>query len=65
MAGVAGVSQAWDDFSSRFGLPFAHGDIGYGHTSEEVSAVRIPDPSVLVDVPRGRAPADARRISPG
>ena len=48
VAGVAGVSQAWDDFSSRFGLPFAHGDIGYGHTSEEVSAVRIPDPSVLV-----------------
>ena len=49
VAGVAGVSQAWDDFSARFGLPFAHGDIGYGHTSEEVSAVRIPDPSVLVD----------------
>ena len=49
VAGVAGVSQAWDGFSDRFGLPFAHGDIGYGHTSEEVSAVRIPDPSVLVD----------------
>ena len=48
VAGVAGVAQAWDDFSDRFGLPFAHGDIGYGHTSEEVSAVRIPDPSVLV-----------------
>ena len=49
VAGVAGVSQAWDDFASRFGLPFEHGDIGYGHTSEEVAAVRIPDPSVLVD----------------
>ena len=49
VAGVAGVPQAWDDFSSRFDLPFAHGDIGYGHTSDEVSAVRIPDPSALVD----------------
>ena len=49
VAGVAGGAQSWDDFSSRFGLPFSHGDIGYGHTSEEVAAVRIPDPSVLVD----------------
>ena len=49
VAGVAGVSQAWVDLAGRFGLPFAVGDIGYGHTSEEVSAVRIPDPSVLVE----------------
>jgi hypothetical protein len=49
VAGVAGVAQAWDDFASRFELPFEHGDIGYGHTSDEVAAVRIPDPSVLVE----------------
>ena len=49
VAGVAGVSQAWDDFAGRFGLPFTEGDIGYGHTSDEVAAVRIPDPSVLVE----------------
>ena len=49
VAGVAGVAQAWDGFSSRFGLPFPEGDIGYGHTSDEVSAVRIADPSVLVE----------------
>ena len=49
VAGVAGGGQAWDDFESRFALPFEHADIGYGHTSEEVSAVRIPDPALLIE----------------
>ena len=49
VAGVAGVSQAWDGFSDRFGLPFAHGEIGYGHTSEQVDAVRIEDLGPLVE----------------
>jgi hypothetical protein len=49
VAGVAGGGQAWDDFDSRFGLPFEHADIGYGHTSEEVSAVRVPDPALLIE----------------
>ena len=49
VAGVAEVPQAWDGFADRFALPFSHGDIGYGHSSEEVSAVRIPDPALLLD----------------
>ena len=47
VGGVAGTAQAWDEFEERFGLPFEHRDIGYGHTSEEVSAVRVSDPALL------------------
>src|SRR5690349_7091453 len=41
VAGLAGTAQAWDEWAPRFDLPFEHGDIGYGHTSDEVAAVRI------------------------
>ena len=41
VAGVAGTAQAWDTWASRFALPLEHGDIGYGHTSEQVDSVRI------------------------
>jgi hypothetical protein len=48
--GLAGGQQAWHaGWAERFGLPFEEGDIGYGHTSAEVDAVRIEDLQVLVD----------------
>jgi hypothetical protein len=42
LAGVGGAAQAWtsSDWSARFGLPFDVGDTGYGHTADEVGAVR-------------------------
>lgn len=41
---IAGQEQAWiaDGWADRLALPFAPHDTGYGHTSEEVAAVR-PD----------------------
>ena len=51
VAGVAQVPQAYTTggFAERFALPFEVGDIGYGHSSEEVRAVKLPDPTLLVD----------------
>ena len=49
VADLAGTSQVWEGFQDRFGLPNGTDDIGYGHTSEQVDAVRIPDASLLVD----------------
>jgi DinB family protein len=42
VADVAGREQVWTaaGFEERFGLPFGTGDIGYGHTSEQVAQVR-------------------------
>jgi uncharacterized damage-inducible protein DinB len=42
VAAVAGTEQAWtaQGWSDRFALPFAAGSIGYGHSSEQVAAVR-------------------------
>ncbi len=44
IADVAGTEQAWvsDGWIEQFGLPFAADATGYGHTSEEVAAVKIP-----------------------
>lgn len=44
VCGVAGTEQAWtaDGWYDRFGLPFDPADHGYGHTSEQVAAVRVP-----------------------
>ena len=43
VAGVAGTGQVWTDdgWCDRFGLPFDPADHGYGHTSEQVAAVRV------------------------
>ena len=49
IAHLAGQPQVWEQFQERFGLPFGTDDIGYGHTSEQVDAVRISDASLLVD----------------
>ena len=50
VAGLTGGTQAWHHgWQERFGLPFGSADIGYGHSFEEVDAVRIEDISALVD----------------
>ncbi|GAA1199674.1 DUF664 domain-containing protein [Prauserella alba] len=50
VADVAGREQCWtaDGWFDRFGLPFPPGDIGYGHSSSDVAAVRVSDPELLV-----------------
>ncbi|TIC88966.1 DUF664 domain-containing protein [Nocardioides sp. GY 10113] len=42
VAGVAGSEQVWsaEGYVGRFGLPLDAADLGYGHTSEQVAAVR-------------------------
>lgn len=47
VAGIAGTDQAWEQWQPRFGLDNGTDDIGYGHSSAQVDAVRIPDPSLL------------------
>ena len=42
VAGLARVEQAWPTWRERFGLPFSDWATGYGHTSEDVAAVRVP-----------------------
>jgi len=42
VADVAGTEQVWtgQGYAGRFGLPFPEGDIGFGHTSQQVAEVR-------------------------
>ncbi|WP_299925968.1 DUF664 domain-containing protein [uncultured Nocardioides sp.] len=47
VADLAGQPQVWERFQDRFGLPNGTDDIGYGHTSEQVDALRIEDPALL------------------
>jgi uncharacterized damage-inducible protein DinB len=48
VASVAGRTQCWtEEWAGRFGLAFDPTDIGYGHTSEQVGAVRA-DAGLLV-----------------
>ncbi len=50
IAGLSGGAQAWQTgWAERFDLPFQPGDIGYGHTSDDVDRVRIEDLQPLVD----------------
>ena len=50
VAELAGVQQLWaTGWAQRFDLPFDEGDIGYGHTSAEVDAVRVERLQDLVD----------------
>jgi uncharacterized damage-inducible protein DinB len=50
VAGVAGQEQVWtaQGFAERFGLPFGDADTGYGHSGEDVAAVRA-EPDLLAD----------------
>jgi hypothetical protein len=51
IADVAGLDQVWlrDGFEKRFALPLDQRAIGYGHTADEVAAVRVEDPQLLLD----------------
>ena len=51
VAGVAQVQQVYTScgFAPRFALPFDAGDIGYGHTPEQVGAVRVEEPALLLE----------------
>lgn len=49
VAGITGEPQVWEQWQERFGLPNGTDDIGYGHSSEQVDAVRIEDPALLAD----------------
>lgn len=75
IAEVAGLEQVWlaEGWVERFGLPLDPKAIGYGHTSEEVAAVRVGGPELLlgyhdavhrqtVGYVRGLADADYDRI---
>ena len=51
VSALAQRPQAWieNGFQQRFGMDFEPSDIGYGHTSAEVAAVRPDEPGILVD----------------
>lgn len=50
IAGVAGTEQQWTaaGWHDRFALPFAVDAIGYGQSAEEVGAVQVSDPALLL-----------------
>lgn len=49
IAGVAGTKQIYTSagWADRFALPFDVSDTGYGHTSDEVTAVRVESGELL------------------
>jgi hypothetical protein len=49
VSAVAKTEQAWtaNGWFERFRLPFPPGDHGYGHSSEDVAAVRVPSGDLL------------------
>lgn len=51
IAAATGLEQVWTaaGWHERFGLPFPVEAIGYGHTSDEVAAVRVSDARLLLD----------------
>ncbi len=50
VADVAGTEQLWTSagWAERFALPFDTSDTGYGHSSDQVSAVRVQSTDVLI-----------------
>lgn len=44
IAGAVGVEQVWTagGWDKRFALPLDNGDIGYGHSADQVAVVRAP-----------------------
>lgn len=51
IAHIAGIEQVWadDGWPERFGLPAGTMDHGYGHTPEQVAAVRPAGADVLIE----------------
>jgi len=54
IASLMGDEQLWtrDGWHSRFQLPPDPGDIGFGHTPEQVSAFKSPSAQILLDYHR-------------
>jgi hypothetical protein len=50
VADVAGTEQVWTSqgWMERFGLPFDPGATGFGHSSDDVAAVRVDSGDLLV-----------------
>ncbi|MER7006202.1 DinB family protein [Dactylosporangium sp. NPDC000555] len=64
-----GAGQLWvtGDYASRFGLEAQAHDIGYGHTPEQVAAVRPESPDALLeyfDAVYARTHAFVTRLAP-
>ena len=51
VAEVADRSQVWEsgEWAERFGLAAGAMDVGFGHTPEQVAAIRPDDPRVLIE----------------
>jgi hypothetical protein len=51
VADVAGTEQVWTagGWHERFALPFDSSETGYGHSAEQVAAVRISSAQLLID----------------
>jgi uncharacterized damage-inducible protein DinB len=49
VADAAGTAQVWTDdgWAERFALPLGTSDTGYGHTPDEVAAVRVESADLL------------------
>jgi hypothetical protein len=57
VSALANRPQSWieDGFEQRFGMDVDPGDIGYGHTTDQVAGVRPEGPELLVDYLRAVA----------
>lgn len=51
LADLAGTEQVWtaQGFHKRFALPFDPSETGYGHTAQQVAAVRVDSADLLTD----------------
>jgi uncharacterized damage-inducible protein DinB len=47
VADAFGVPQVWTEYGKRFELPFGPDDIGYGHSSRQVSQVTVASGDLL------------------
>ncbi|WP_107771089.1 mycothiol transferase [Nocardioides sediminis] len=63
VAGLTGEAQVWERWQERFGLDNGTDDIGFGHTSAQVDAVRIMDPALLVGYHRDVARATSHYLA--
>lgn len=63
VAGVSGEPQVWVRWQERLGMEQGLDDIGYGHTSAQVDAVRVADPDLLAAYHRDVAAATAAHLA--
>ncbi len=63
IADLANQPQVWEQWQERVGLPNGTDDVGFGHTSEQVDAIRIADPQLLVDYHHEVTLATARYLA--